>query len=207
MHHILNPKKSTRCLMHNSDAQKAMLFGYARVSTEGQDLAGQVAQLTAAGCERVYREKMSGASAERPQLRAAIKALADGDTLVVVAVDRLARDTRDLLNILHEIRQAGAGFRSLSEPIVDTTSELADVVLAVLGIAAKWERARLKERTASGRAHAQAQGVKFGRKNLLTAHQQKEIIDRLAAGEPQRAIARSYNVSQSTISRLLKTDT
>lgn len=189
--------------MHNSDAQKFMLYGYARVSTEGQDLAGQVAQLTAAGCENIYREKMSGVSAERPQLRRAIKALAEGDTLVVVAVDRLARDTRDLLNILHDVRQAGAGFRSLSEPIVDTTCELANVVLAVLGIAAKWERARL-ERTASGRAHARAQGVKFGRKHTLTAHQQKEILDRLSAGEPQRAVARSYNVNQSTISRLLK---
>ncbi|WP_432377284.1 recombinase family protein [Agrobacterium rosae] len=180
-----------------------MLFGYARVSTEGQDLTGQVEQLTAAGCERVYREKMSGATAERPQLRLAIKALMEGDTLVVVAVDRLARDTRDLLNILHEIREAKAGFRSLSEPIVDTTSELADVVLAVLGIAAKWERARLKERTASGRAHARAQGVKFGPKHKLTAHQQKEIIHRVAAGEPQRSVARSYNVNQATISRLL----
>lgn len=188
--------------MHNSDAQKAMLFGYARVSTEGQDLTGQVAQLTAAGCERVFREKMSGASAERPQLRLAIKALGKGDTLVVVAVDRLARNTRDLLNILHEIREAGAGFRSLSEPI-DTTSELADVVLAVLGIAARWESTRMKERTASGRAHARAQGVKFGPKHKLTAHQQKEIIDRVAAGEPQRSVARSYNVNQATISRLL----
>lgn len=183
-----------------------MLFGYARVSTDGQDLAAQVAQLCAAGveAEHIFREKISGALAERPQLRRAIKALGPGDTLTVVAVDRLARDTRDLLNILHDVKQAGAGFRSLNEPIVDTTSELADVVIAVLGIAAKWERARLLERTAAGQAHAKAQGVKFGRKQALTPHQQREALSRLVAGEPQRAVARSYNVNQSTISRLLK---
>lgn len=188
--------------------KQVMFFGYARVSTDGQDLAGQVAQLRAAGVadERVFREKVSGATAERPQLRRMIKALGQGDTLFVVAVDRLARDTRDLLNILHEVKQAGAGFRSLSEPLVDTTSELADVVLAVLGIAAKWERARLLERTAAGRAHAKAKGVKFGRKQTLTPHQQREALERVRAGEPQRAVARSYNVSQSTVSRLLHAD-
>lgn len=181
-----------------------MIHGYARVSTAGQDIDNQVAQLSAAGCDRIYREKTSGANADRPQLHRALKALEHGDMLVVVAVDRLARDTRDLLNILHEVRQAGAGFRSLAEPIVDTTSELADVVIAVLGIAAKWERARIIERTAAGRAYAVAQGVKLGRKAKLTHHQEREILDRLAAGEPQRAIARSYNVGQATISRLLK---
>lgn len=186
--------------------KQAMLYGYARVSTDQQDLAAQVAQLGAAGVagERIYREKVSGATAERPQLRRALKALGPGDTLVVVAVDRLARDTRDLLNILHDVKQAGAGFRSLTEPLVDTTSELADVVIAVLGIAAKWERARLLERTAAGRAHAKAQGVKFGRKQRLTGHQQQEALARLSAGEPQRSVARSYNVSQSTISRLIR---
>lgn len=180
-----------------------MIYGYARVSTDGQDLAGQTAQLKAAGCEKIYKEKVSGATAERPELRKAIKKLEAGDTLVVAAVDRLARDTRDLLNILHDVKQVGAGFRSINEPIVDTTSELADVVIAVLGIAAKWERARLLERTAAGRERAMAQGVKFGRKHTLTPHQQREALERVTAGEPQRAVARSYNVSQSTISRLL----
>ncbi|MCF1505980.1 recombinase family protein [Afifella sp. H1R] len=179
-----------------------MIYGYARVSTSGQDLANQLAQLKAAGCEMVFREKISGFTIERPQLKRAIGKLEPGDVLMVAAVDRLARDTRDLLNILHEVREAGAGFRSLAEPIVDTTSELADIVIAVLGIAAKWERGRIRERTAAGRARAREQGVKFGRKPKLTPHQQREALERILAGEPQRAVARSYNVSQSTISRL-----
>lgn len=179
-----------------------MICGYARVSTSGQDLAHQVAQLQAAGCERVFQEKVSGASADRSQLKRALKSLVAGDVLMVTAVDRLARDTRDLLNILHDVRQVGAGFRSLSEPLVDTTSELAEVVVAVLGIAARWERSRIVERTAVGRAQAKAQGVRFGRRAKLTPHQQREAIARLYEGETQRSVARSFNVSQATISRL-----
>lgn len=181
-----------------------MIYGYARVSTAGQDLNGQVDRLKAAGCDHIFLEKVSGTKAERPELRRALKALAEGDTLMVVAVDRLARDTRDLLNILHEVKEARAGFRSLNEPIVDTTSELADVVLAVLGIAAKWERARMIERTSAGRAAAVAQGVKLGRKPKLTGIQQREIKARHEAGEGQRELARSYNVGVATIARLLK---
>jgi DNA invertase Pin-like site-specific DNA recombinase len=184
-----------------------MILGYARVSTGGQDLAQQLAALEAAGAGKVYREKASGANADRSQLRRAIGALDPGDVLMVTAIDRLARDTRDLLNILHDVRSAGAGFRSLAEPLVDTTSELADVVIAVLGIAAKWERGRIIERTAAGRAQARAQGVRFGRKPTLTPIQEAEILRRLVDENPrptQRAIARSYNVSQATISRLIE---
>lgn len=180
-----------------------MFYGYARVSTAGQDLGGQVERLKAAGCESVYLEKVSGAKADRPELRRVLKALSSGDTLVVVAVDRLARDTRDLLNILHDVKEAGAGFRSLNEPIVDTTSELADVVLAVLGIAAKWERARMIERTAAGRAQAVMRGVKLGRKLKLTPGQRQEIKTRAAAGESQRYLAEMYGVGKGTIARVI----
>ncbi|UXT85535.1 recombinase family protein [Agrobacterium tumefaciens] len=181
-----------------------MFYGYARVSTAGQDLSGQVERLKAAGCDTIFLEKVSGAKSDRPELRRALKALASGDTLMVVAVDRLARDTRDLLNILHEVKEAGAGFRSLNEPIVDTTSDLADVVLAVLGIAAKWERTQLKERTSAGRALAVARGVKLGRKLKLNTEQRREILARVAAGEPQRRLAELYGVGVATISRLIK---
>lgn len=87
-----------------------MIYGYARVSTTGQDLAQQLAQLTAAGRVKIYREKLSGATTERPQLKRAINALDDGDVLMVTSTDRLARNTRDLLNILHTMKEAGAGF-------------------------------------------------------------------------------------------------
>lgn len=120
-----------------------MIYGYARVSTNGQDLAQQLAQLSAARCVKIYREKISGATAERPQLKRAIGALNDGAVLMVTATDQLARNTRDLLNILHAVKEAGAGFRSLAEPMVDTTSQFVEVIIAVLWIAASWERERI----------------------------------------------------------------
>jgi len=121
---------------------------------------------------------------------------------MVTATDRLARNTRDLLNILHAVKEAGAGFRSIAEPMLDTTSQLAEVVIAVLGVAASWERQRIAERTGAGRAQAKARGVKFGRKSALTPHQQAEARRKLDAGDTQRTVAALFNVSQATISRL-----
>jgi DNA invertase Pin-like site-specific DNA recombinase len=184
--------------MHN----RIMIYGYARVSTDAQNLSGQLAQLKAAGCETVFREKITGTTANRPQLRKLIASLAHGDVVITPAVDRLSRDTTDLLVIAREVQRAGAGVRSLAEPFLDTTSDFAEVIFAILGVAAKLERRRILERTARGRADAKANGVIFGRKPKLTAHQQREARARVANGETQRSIARSYNVSQATISRL-----
>src|SRR3954452_13143362 len=182
-----------------------MLYGYARVSTAAQDLTAQRGQLDAAGCAKVFCEKITGTHAERPQLRKLLADLQPGDVVITPAVDRISRDTTDLLVIARQMKQAGAGLRSLAEPFLDTTSDFAEIVLAILGVAAKLERRRILERTAHGRASAKAQGVKFGRKPKLTPHQQREAAKRVAAGEPQRAVARSYNVSQATISRLRPT--
>jgi DNA invertase Pin-like site-specific DNA recombinase len=180
-----------------------MIYGYARVSTDPQDLGNQVAQLKAAGCATIFREKITGTTAERPQLKKLMKALAPGDVVIIPAVDRLSRGgATDLLIIARDIQQAGAGLRSLAEPIVDTTGDFAEIVLAILGVSAKLEHRRIMERTARGRADAKAKGVKFGRKPSLTPHQQQEALKRLEADETQRSIARSYNVSQATISRL-----
>src|ERR1700683_3349186 len=110
-----------------------MIFGYARVSTDAQDLSNQVAQLKAAGCGVIFREKMSGATAERPQLKKLIGKLSAGDVVVTPAVDRLSRDTTDLLVIARDIQKVGAGLRSLAEPVLDTTSGFAELVLAMLG--------------------------------------------------------------------------
>jgi DNA invertase Pin-like site-specific DNA recombinase len=178
------------------------IYGYARVSTEAQDLSSQVAQLKAAGCTTIFREKLTGTNAERPQLKRLMKALAPGDVVITPAVDRLSRDTTDLLVIARDIQQAGAGLRSLAEPVLDTTGDFAELVLAMLGVAAKLEGRRIVERTARGRADAKAKGVKFGRKPKLTPHQQQEARQRIEDGETQRSIARSYNVSQATIARL-----
>jgi DNA invertase Pin-like site-specific DNA recombinase len=145
-----------------------MIYGYARVSTDAQDLTSQLAQLKAAGCEKVFREKITGTTADRPQLQKLMKALAPGDVVITPAVDRLSRDATDLLVIARDMQRAGAGLRSIAEPVVDTTSDLAELVLAMLGVAAKLECRRILERTARGRADAKAKGVKFGRKPTLT---------------------------------------
>lgn len=179
------------------------VYGYARVSTDAQDFTSQIAQLKAEGCARIFQEKMSGATADRPQLKKLMAAVGPGDVVIVPAVDRLSRDTTDLLVIARDLQKAGAGLRSIAEPVVDTTSDFAELVLAMLGVAAKLERRRIKERTARGRADAKAKGVKFGRPPKLTAHQTREAIKRRDVdGETLRSIGRSYNVSAATISRL-----
>ena len=137
---------------------QGMIYGYARVSTDAQDLASQLAQLKAAGCEKVFREKITGTTADRPQLKKLMAALAPGDVVIIPAVDRLSRDTTDLMVIARDMQRAGAGLRSLAEPVLDTTGDFAELVLAMLGVAAKLERRRIAERTARGRADAKAEG-------------------------------------------------
>jgi DNA invertase Pin-like site-specific DNA recombinase len=177
-------------------------IGYARVSTDGQTLDAQHSALTAAGVEKVFSEKMSGAVTERKALAKAIANLGAGDTLVVCKLDRLARSTRDLLNTLATITEAGAMFRSLGDPWCDTTTPHGRLMLTVLGGLAEFERHLILARTDEGRRRAQARGVRFGRKPTLTPHQRQEALERRARGEPLMEIARSFNVSHSTISRL-----
>jgi DNA invertase Pin-like site-specific DNA recombinase len=178
-------------------------FGYARVSTEGQTLDDQLAQLKAAGCDKIFREKVSGAKTERALVAKVIATLAEGDVLVVTRLDRLARPTRDLLNILHAISERQAGFKSLADTWADTTTPHGRLMLAVLGGLAEFERDLIRARTGAGREHAKANGIKMGRKFKLTPHQQKEALARRDAGESEVSIARSFNVNQSTISRLV----
>ena len=179
-----------------------MILGYARVSTDGQTLDAQHAALAAAGAERVFAEKVSGAVTERKALARAIAALGAGDTLIVTKLDRLAQSTRDLLNTLDAIGKAGAGFRSLADTWADTSTPHGRLMLTVLGGLAEFERHLILARTDEGRKRAQARGVKFGRKLRLTAHQRQEALQRRASGEPLIEIARTFGVSYSTISRL-----
>ena len=180
-----------------------MIVGYARVSTDGQTLDAQQSALAAAGAERVFAEKVSGAVTDRKALGRAIAALGAGDVLLVTRVlDRLARSTRDLLNVLDAVSKAGAGFRSLADQWCDTTTPHGRLMLTVLGGLAEFERELIRARTDEGRKRAQARGVKFGRKLKLTAHQRQEALQRRASGEPLIEIARTFGVSHSTISRL-----
>jgi DNA invertase Pin-like site-specific DNA recombinase len=172
------------------------------VSGKSQNQAAQLTDLKAAGCERIYQEKMSAETAERPQLKKLLAIVGQGDVVTISAVDRLSRDTTDMLVIARDIQKVGAGLRSLAEPIIDTRSNCAEIVLATLGIVAKSARRCIKERTMRGRADAKVKGVKFGRKPKLSPYQKREAIKRLDVDkEAQRSIARRYNVSASTILR------
>ncbi len=180
-----------------------MIYGYARVSTDGQSVAAQVKELRDAGAEKIFRETASGAKTDRAQLRRALDKLDTDDGLLVTRLDRLARSTRDLLNILAAIADKGARFRSLGDTWADTTTAHGRLILTVLGGLAEFERELIRARTGEGRKRAVANGVKLGRKPTLTPHQQQEAKRRIKARkESIGEIARSYNVSRWTISRL-----
>jgi DNA invertase Pin-like site-specific DNA recombinase len=178
------------------------IFGYARVSTDGQSVEGQVAELRSANVVKVFREKQTGASRERRQLGRALASLQRGDVLVVTRLDRLARSTRDLLNILGAIADKGARFRSLRDSWADTTTPHGRLMLTVLAGLAEFERELIRARTSEGRERAKARGVRLGRKPKLTPHQRREALIRRDAGETLTEIARTFAVSHSTISRL-----
>lgn len=178
-------------------------YGYARVSTDGQTLDAQVAQLEAAGASKLFKEKVSGAKRDRVQLDKMLATLNAGDVVVVTRLDRLARSTRDLLNILGVVADKGAAFRSLGDGWADTTTAHGRLMLTVLAGLAEFERELIRSRTGEGRARAKARGVKLGRRFKLTPHQRDEAVRRRDGGEESMTeIARSYNVSHSTISRL-----
>src|SRR5271169_4620289 len=172
-----------------------MKYGYARVSTDGQSVAAQVAALNAAGARKVFREVASGAKTDRSQLRKAIAALGTGDVLMVTRLDRLARSTRDLLNTLAAITDRKAGFRSLADAWADTTTAHGRLMLTVLGGLAEFERDLIRSRTGEGRERAKARGQHIGRKPKLTLHQKGEAIKRRDRGETLTEIARTSRLT------------
>jgi DNA invertase Pin-like site-specific DNA recombinase len=179
------------------------IYGYARVSTDGQSLEAQQDQLKQAGAEKTFKEKESGAKTDRQELRKLIKLLKQDDVLLVAKLDRLARSLRDIVNVLHEISEKGAKFKVLNNPAMDTTTPTGEALIGMLGSFAELERDLILQRTNEGRARAKAKGVKFGPKFKLTHHQQQEIIKRRENGETLVELARSYNVSHPTILRLI----
>ena len=181
---------------------KMAILGYARVSTLGQDLTAQFDTLKAAGAETIYREKVSGVRADRPQLAKLMAKLMPCDIVVVTKLDRLGRSTRELLELIERISQVGASFRSLGDPLWDTSSSQGRLLSTLLAAIADFERDLIRERTGEGRKRAQANGVKFGRKRKLSEYQRAEAIKRRDAGETLAAIAKSYGVAISMISRL-----
>jgi DNA invertase Pin-like site-specific DNA recombinase len=182
---------------------KKRLIGYARVSTYGQTLDSQLEQLRAAGCSsrNIYREKVTGARAERRELLRVLRRLAPGDVVTVTRIDRLARSTFDLLGIVKRIVDAKAEFRSLAEPWADTGTSTGRLMLAVLGGLADVERDLIRTRTAEGRNRAKLQGKHMGRPPSLTPAQQKEATRRRAQGATLHELAESYDRSISTMRR------
>jgi DNA invertase Pin-like site-specific DNA recombinase len=177
-------------------------LGYARVSTDGQSLAAQLDQLHAAGAARVLRETASGAKQDRAQLAKLLREVEHGDVVVVTRLDRLARSTRDLLNVLAALAERGAAFRSLGDTWADTTTPHGRLMLTVLAGLAEFERELIRARTGEGRERAKAEGRKMGRPHKLTPHQQREARERKNRGESLSSIARSFNVHHATIGRL-----
>lgn len=181
-----------------------LLIGYARVSTDDQDLTNQRAELHAAGCTRIFAEKITGIQRDRPELARVLDHLRAGDVVTVTRLDRLARNTRDLLDIAERIQVTGAGLRSLAEPWADTTTPAGRMVLTVFAGIAEFERSLIIDRTRSGREAAKARGVKFGPKPTLTVAQidhARELIDQ--KGRTVKEAAALLGVHRSTLYRAL----
>jgi DNA invertase Pin-like site-specific DNA recombinase len=183
-----------------------MLIGYARVSTQDQDAAAQIAALKTFGCELIFQEKSSGGRWDRPELHRLLEQLRKGDVVVVWKLDRLSRSLKDVLNLMEKIAMSGAGFRSLTETI-DTTSPGGRMMMQIIGTFAEFERAMLRERTRNGLDAARKQGRIGGRRPKLKMQQQKEIVRLVNSGQKTAAdAARLFNVHPATVSRLLQRD-
>jgi DNA invertase Pin-like site-specific DNA recombinase len=180
-----------------------MKIGYARVSTADQKLSLQLEALKKAGCQRIFREKASGAHRDRPELGRMLDQLREGDVVAVWRLDRLARSTRDLLEIVAAIDAAGARFQSLSEPWADTTTHAGRMIMTIFAGIAEFERDLIRERTGAGRREAQRRGVRFGRPRKMNAEQRELARRLLKEGQSVREVARTFSVHPATLYRIL----
>lgn len=181
-----------------------LILGYARVSTDDQDLTLQREQLRAAGCNKLFAEKVSGARRARPELERMLDHLRPGDVITVTRLDRLARSTRDLLDVAERIRGCGAGLRSLAEPWADTTTPAGRMVMTVFAGIAEFERSLILERTRTGREAAKARGVQFGPRPTLSPAQldhARQLIEQEERSVSE--VASLLGVHRSTLYRAL----
>jgi DNA invertase Pin-like site-specific DNA recombinase len=181
-----------------------MKLGYARVSTEDQSLDIQCRRLLAAGCEKLFEEKVSGAARNRPALEKLLGHLRKDDLLVVTRLDRLARSTAELLRIAECVIENEAGLQSLDEPWADTASPAGKMVMTIFGGIAEFERGLILSRTRDGRQAAMARGVAFGRPRKMLPEQRELARQLILEGKSISAVARTFNVHPATIYRCVE---
>lgn len=179
-----------------------MIFGYARVSTEDQNLDVQIEALEDAGADRIFSEKASGNARNRPALEKLIEQLRDGDVVLVWKLDRLARRTFKALEIVEQIDRAGGALKSLNDPF-DMSDPVGRAAAQMLFVFAELERSNIVARTKAGLEHAARNGRKGGRPPALSKNQMTRVRRRHADGESVSALAREYGVSRQTIQRAL----
>jgi DNA invertase Pin-like site-specific DNA recombinase len=182
-----------------------MNIGYARVSTLNQNLDLQVQALRKAGCKKIFREKVSGASRQPPEFQRLLDQLRNGDTVITWRLGRLARSSRDLLETREAIREAGAHFQSLSEPWANTTTHAGKLIMTVFAGIAEFERDLSRERTSAGREAATRRGTHLRRPRKLNTEQRKLARRLRDEGQSVREIADTFNVHTATIYRLSST--
>jgi DNA invertase Pin-like site-specific DNA recombinase len=174
-------------------------IGYARVSTKDQNLDMQLQALRRAGCRQIYQEKVSGVGRSRPELQAMMQQLRKDDVLIIWRLDRLARSTKMLLEIIEQLKEKGASFKSLTEPWADTTSATGKLVMTVLAGLSEFERDLLRDRTDAGRKAALERGVAFGRPMKMTDEQLKLARKLLRQGKSVHYVAVTFGVHFTTL--------
>jgi DNA invertase Pin-like site-specific DNA recombinase len=179
-----------------------MRIGYARVSTPEQNLDLQLRALKKSGCKRIFQEKVSSTGRKRLEFLRMLDQIREGDTIIVWKLDRLARSTRELLETVETIGEAGARFQSLSEPWADTTTHAGKMIMTVFAGIAEFERELIRERTAAGREAARSRGVRFGRPRKLNSEQEQLARRLIGEGKPVSEVAKTFNVHAATIYRL-----
>lgn len=182
-------------------------IGYVRVSSIDQNEARQIEALADLHIDKVFTDKASGKNTQRPQLQAALDYMRDGDVLVVPSMDRLARNMRDLQNLVADLNARNVAVEFVKESLSfsgDTENPMSKLMLSILGGVAEFERSIIRERQREGIAVAKGKGVYRGRKSALTGDQVNAIRQRAAAGERKAMLAREFKISRETLYQALR---
>ena len=189
--------------MTTSETHEGALIGYARVSTAEQNLDMQTAALLKAGASVIFSDTISGTTNKaRPGRASAMRQIREGDTLLVWKTDRVSRSLFDLLTLLNMLNERGAKFRSLTEPMMDTTTPLGCMFISVVGAIAQFERDLIAQRTREGVKRAQERGVRFGQPTIFTPENQEKIAAWIQAGESAKQIAMRLRCHEGTVRRV-----